>query len=343
MQTSADDLVTRLRNLGLECDTVPTDRLTSATAALVCFPMYMVANLHAWTADSQFKVPVLDWHGFEALRESFVIGREEGRLEISPEHRRVLGSLLTSAKPPDLVIYEYALETLKQFLTAAESGVGDQVRSAVARMVVTVAQASGEGLFGTGEKIGPEERACIARIDQELSLRSSPAAAAVLQQVEPGAAPWETPLLPEGRFTPEEAALRNRRQSLLHAINAHDLEAVKSFIAPSFVAVARYRMLFFPGEGTMSYQAMMNHIERAFRLTPDFREEVRIHKVEIEDGTALLTTTLIDYTPFLGFTHRAESPGIETWQKIDGQWMFVKEERYYGSRLPEQAGAGQSN
>src|SRR3954453_8822550 len=116
------------------------------------------------------KVPLLDWPGFEAIRESFVIGAEEGRIEMSREHRRVLGTLLTSAKPPDRVIYEYAVETLRQFLATASPAVAEQVRTAVARMVVHIAEASGEGIFGTGEKVSPEERACIEQIDAALSL-----------------------------------------------------------------------------------------------------------------------------------------------------------------------------
>jgi hypothetical protein len=184
MEPVSDDLVTRLRKLGLACDAVPADRLTSATTALACFPLYMVANVHAWTSDRQMKVPLLDWPGFEAIRESFVIGAEEGRVEMSREHRRVLGTLLTSAKPPDRVIYEYALESLRRFLATASPAVAEQVRVAVARMVVHIAEASGEGIFGTGEKVSPEERACIEQIDAALSLRSSPAAAEALRGIE---------------------------------------------------------------------------------------------------------------------------------------------------------------
>jgi hypothetical protein len=47
-------------------------------------------------------------------------------------------------------------------------------------MVVAVAQASGEGFLGTGPKISPEERACIAQIDRELSLSASAPAAKIL-------------------------------------------------------------------------------------------------------------------------------------------------------------------
>src|SRR5208337_3836452 len=90
-------------------------------AALACFPMYMVANVHGWTSDRQFRVPLLDLPGSEHIREAFEIGQQEGAFEMTREHRRVLDNLLTHAKPPDLVIYEYALETLKGLLRMASS------------------------------------------------------------------------------------------------------------------------------------------------------------------------------------------------------------------------------
>jgi hypothetical protein len=183
MGVAPSQMVERLGKLGLRCSELPTDRLSSPLAALACFPMYMVANVHAWTTARQFHVPLLDLPGSEHIRESFAIGKQEAALEMTREHRRVLGSLLTHARPPDLVIYEYALETLKGLLPLLAPSLADQVRAAIARMVVAVAQASGEGFLGTGEKISPEERACIAQIDRELSLSASARAAETLKAV----------------------------------------------------------------------------------------------------------------------------------------------------------------
>jgi hypothetical protein len=182
----AETLVDRLNKLGLTCQAAPLDNLTSATAALACFPMYMVANLHAWTKDEQFSVPIFDIPGFEAIREAFSMGREERKLPIEKPHAAVLKSLLSHAKPSDLVVYEYALETLKQFLDGAAATVADQTRTAIARMIVRVARASGEGLFGTGEKISRQEESCIKQIADVLSLRTSPAAAEALKKVDEG-------------------------------------------------------------------------------------------------------------------------------------------------------------
>ena len=93
-------------------------------------------------------------------------------------------------KPPatanyGTVIYEYALEALKEFLTAAAPAVADELRTAVARTVVAVAQASGKRLFGTGEKISPTERECIQNIAAELRLADCAPAAAILSAVKP--------------------------------------------------------------------------------------------------------------------------------------------------------------
>ena len=178
-----DSVVARLRMLGLKCDDVPVDQVSSAIAALSCFPMYMVATVHAWTTDRQFKVPLLDIPGSEALRESVAIGAQEARLEISGEHSKVVGSMLTSAKPPDRVIYEYALETLEEYLAVAQPAVADKLRAAVARMIVAVARASGERLFGLGEKVAPEERECIGHIAARLRLTESSQAAAHLAKL----------------------------------------------------------------------------------------------------------------------------------------------------------------
>ena len=186
MSGTSTDLLSRLSKLGLHCDDVPLDRLSSATVALACFPMYMVANVHAWTAERQWEVPIVNLPGAESLRESWALGRQEGVLqrqddvEMTRPHRRVLSSLLTGAKAPDQVIYDYALETLALLVRQARPELVEHLRTAVARMVVAVAQASGEGWFGSGETVSEGERACIERIANELGLRESAAAAEIL-------------------------------------------------------------------------------------------------------------------------------------------------------------------
>src|ERR1041385_1376353 len=98
MSSATSQVVSRLQMLGLKCDDVPLDNVNSPIAALACFPMYMVANVHGWTSDRQFRVPVLDIQGVEAFREALVIGKEEARLEMTPEHRKVVDSMLSAVR-----------------------------------------------------------------------------------------------------------------------------------------------------------------------------------------------------------------------------------------------------
>jgi len=179
MDHTSVPLAHRLEMLGFPAREVPLDRWSSPIAALACFPMYMVANVHAWTSDQQFKIPVLNIPGFEAVREAIEIGKQEGPLGIDAADARVVDSMLSTAKAADQVIYQYALETLSDFLSTASPGLVDQVRTFVAQSIVAIAKASGEGLFGTGPKVGPEERSCIEHIVSTLNLPATPAAAKI--------------------------------------------------------------------------------------------------------------------------------------------------------------------
>jgi len=89
--------------------------------------------------------------------------------------------MLSTARPPDRVVYEYALATLKQYLAIAGPAAVDRIRTLVARMVVDVAKASGKGIFGTGEKVSPQERECINHIAAELQLMDTAGAAEILK------------------------------------------------------------------------------------------------------------------------------------------------------------------
>src|SRR5262249_36376891 len=173
----------RCHKLGLTGDELPTDKLSSTLAALACFPMYMVANVHAWTADRQWHIPVLDLPGFEEIRESFEIGRQEAVLHMDRAHRRVLGAMLSHARPSDLVIYEYALDTLAQALPLLAAPLADERRTAMGGMGGAVAEASGKGFLGTGTKISEYEKSCIEQIDRALGLSSVPAAAKILEAI----------------------------------------------------------------------------------------------------------------------------------------------------------------
>ena len=177
-------LIERLGLLGLRCDEVPRDHLSSVLTALASFPMYMVANVSAWMTGRDHRIPLTDLPGVAVIREAFVIGEVEARGEMSREHRHVLGSLLSTPKLSDRVIYEFALETLNQALEEVEPAVADVIRTGVARTIVAVARASGEGFLGLGPKVSPEERACISHIATTLHLGDTPAAAEALARID---------------------------------------------------------------------------------------------------------------------------------------------------------------
>jgi hypothetical protein len=174
------DLVERIRALGFACDSLPNDRWTSALAALACLPMYMVANVHAWTDERQFSIPLLDLPGSEQILEAFSLGQQEAQLAVGDQDRKVLRGFLTHARASDRIVYEYAIETLSQFLREAPVNLASELRAAIGRGIVAVAEASGKGLLGSGDKVSAEERLCIQQIAQALDLAAEPRAAAAL-------------------------------------------------------------------------------------------------------------------------------------------------------------------
>ncbi len=182
----ARDIIDRLNKLGLPTSKLSKDKLESAVAALMCLPMYMVSNVHGWTEDRQFMLPVLEAHGAEAFREAKAIGSVEASLELDAVHAKALSEFLASARPSDLIVYEYALETLRNYLDLCEPTLASEIRQHVAQTIVHVAEASGKALFGGGEKVSHEERDCIAQIDEVLWLRKDPGAAAALEKISVG-------------------------------------------------------------------------------------------------------------------------------------------------------------
>jgi hypothetical protein len=183
MDLPADPLTLRLEKLGLACDHISLDQVTSATAALACLPMYMVANVHLWTDQRSSRVPVLNLPGVEEIREALEIARQQAQWELSDDHRRALGLMLSASKPADRVIYEFALETLRLLLAEVGGPLAETLRTGMAKMIVAVAYASGSGPFGTGEKVSPEERSCIRLINAELGLDRTEPGAWLMRQI----------------------------------------------------------------------------------------------------------------------------------------------------------------
>jgi hypothetical protein len=176
MSTASEAIVERVRKLGFECDQLPTQQLSSVSKALACIPMYMVANVHGWTEDRQFEIRRLGIAGSEATREAHTIGKEERKLRIDKPERKVLGTFLRRTRPADLIIYEFAVQTLADFLAEASAEVAEELRVIVARTTIRVARAAGKGILGTGEKITAYEADCINQIATALQLDESPRA-----------------------------------------------------------------------------------------------------------------------------------------------------------------------
>jgi hypothetical protein len=180
----SNEIIARLNKLGFATTDVSTTRLTSPIAALMCMPMYMVSNVHGWTDDRQFLLPVLEAHGIEAFLESKAIGAVEAELDIDPAHQRVLAGFLAKVRASDLIIYEYALHTLRMYLQSCSEPLAAWIREQVAKTIVYVAEASGKHVFGGGPKVSEQELSCIRDINTVLALGSHPTA--TIAQVEVG-------------------------------------------------------------------------------------------------------------------------------------------------------------
>ena len=168
----SDDLVQRVRALGLAVDVVPTDRFSSATAALLCFPMYMVAHVNVWKRVEKGPIQILE--------EAFAIGREEARLHIDPRHAEVLHALDDCE---DRGVYDRALAALDLWLGRADSSVAEMARAKIADLMAKAALAAGKGLSGRGPRLSDDERLVIGQIAAALDLRDSPEAARILDAV----------------------------------------------------------------------------------------------------------------------------------------------------------------
>jgi hypothetical protein len=183
MESGLHVSVARCQKLGLVCDNIPLDSMSSVLSALSCFPMYMVANVDGWGNSGNRRVRAFDILSVEQIRESFVIGLQEGGMSMDKQHRSLLGQLVSGGRPFDVIVYEYAIETLRLLLPDLVGDVPNQVRYFIAKSVVAVAKASGEGILGIGEKVCPSERDAIRYIDDTLALCASSEAKEILAPV----------------------------------------------------------------------------------------------------------------------------------------------------------------
>ena len=119
--------------------------------------------------------------------------------------------------------------------------------------------------------------------------------------------------------SPEEQAVRQRRLGLLQAVNAHNLRAVAGFVDPSFTGRTK--------EGqSLTYRQSMEGVREVFKGLPDFRERLTIERVAVRGDRAELTGTSIHtYTDPGRGKARVRQRTLQTWRKLRGRWMLVRE------------------
>ena len=114
--------------------------------------------------------------------------------------------------------------------------------------------------------------------------------------------------------------LQERRNELVDAMNAHDVEAIRSFVAPSFAAKDKN------GKTIWDCHRLLDELVVMFHTHPEFKQSLEIESSTVNGNTATLVTRRVEYTKRLWwFDSNNVSRWTETWNRIDGQWMIVEE------------------
>ncbi len=127
-----------------------------------------------------------------------------------------------------------------------------------------------------------------------------------------------------------EEALRAQRQALAAAVNARDLDGVKTFIHPSFVSKTA-------GGSVISRDDLLTlFLEPMFRTNRDWREDIKIEEIRVSGDTAALTVSRSHWhspswvmkvlTLGQTGTHSGVARSRETWQFVDGRWQMVEQQ-----------------
>ena len=85
----------------------------------------------------------------------------------------------------------------------------------------------------------------------------------------------------------DQQQLRQRREALAHAVNSHDLEAVLSFIHPSFVGKTKRGF-------SVGYQDMVRVVEQLLAPGNDYQETLEIEEIEVSGDSARLVARRIE-------------------------------------------------
>jgi hypothetical protein len=115
--------------------------------------------------------------------------------------------------------------------------------------------------------------------------------------------------------------LHERRQALVDALNAHDKEAVKSFIDPSYVAMDN------SGKVIGNYWQLLDGLAVLFNDHPEYKQSLEVECLEVSGQTATVTTRRVESLKVLWwFPANQVSRWAETWKSVDGRWMMVEEQ-----------------
>ena len=114
--------------------------------------------------------------------------------------------------------------------------------------------------------------------------------------------------------------LRQRRKDLVDAMNAHDIEAIKAFVAPSFSAKDKN------GKTVWDRHRLLDELVVMFNNHPEFNQALEIESSDVQGDTATLVTRRVEYTKRLWwFDSNNVSRWKETWKLIGEQWMIEEE------------------
>src|SRR5262245_55610919 len=117
-----------------------------------------------------------------------------------------------------------------------------------------------------------------------------------------------------------EKEVRQRREALLKATNAHDVKTIRTFMDPTYTAKTK------DGK-SMGFQETIDTLTQLFRQAPDLKETLKIEKVAVNGETAEVTNaSTIALTDPEGKAQTIEQRYLQTWKKIRGKWLLVAEQ-----------------
>jgi hypothetical protein len=181
-----EQIKSRIQQLGFYCPNVPPTHVIAVPVyALLCMPMHYVAAALMLKTDEEVPESVIeDLFGVKNVREAFSAENVVSELPVSETDANLLRKYLVHRRPVDSIIYDFALDTISQFFEVANDDVVELAKTIVARTVVAIAHASGEGWFGSGSKASPEQNEVISLIYERLNLADSPTAKEILDALE---------------------------------------------------------------------------------------------------------------------------------------------------------------